>query len=566
MDPFGANEVARGAASPSLKVLARAGQLRADATGTPAARAANALVERNRSERDAHRTDLVDASVIFRGANFASHTNVIHRAPPEDTDLSERQIIASQGVRPAKVAADFVTKVEKAIAMLYLIMDQNTGLVVGIDDHYGKTSANLQSPNGAEYNVMYLPLTDDRVLILRGNGDVSEIDATTAAPVVDPFLQRPAPAASSSSSNSSSSTGFSRPKPNFGNRERAYADAVGMRVAILRTHNLDEEGRFLERLVRVEEYSGASLVRSHHFVHIEAQDWRDQGIMSAADTTLLVRRFIALHDRPLEAPLPDEAYRRIPLQRAIVHCAAGIGRTGVVISLALAYMPLTRGRLTIDQIIEAMRFARGQPMVYETIQWCLVYYLTLFEAPDELVALLRTDDVPVGRAVRKCAAVMLQPLLQPYFANSGGAEVVAVPMSGLPEKQDEVVVVAANGAYVATEVEVHGADVSATFSSLVQASPSRPPESPPPAPPSLHGESSSSSSFVSPVRNAAPPPSIATPSRRTATTPQRADYAFARPSPPASPVPSGAASYLRRKRSKGTPSKRGSASSTGRYD
>lgn len=139
--------------------------------------------------------------------------------------------------------------------------------------------------------------------------------------------------------------------------------------------------------IEVVDWASQSVVRTHRFVMIDEKTWRDNGLLvdlhmpdgQVWDGDMHQRYLLSLVQRYLWYPTSTGLdVVQVPTHRALIHCHAGIGRTGVMACLLAGFSPTGQANLTPYQIIMQLRFSRLSPMVYSVQQWALIYNMMIF--------------------------------------------------------------------------------------------------------------------------------------------------------------------------------------------
>ena len=117
---------------------------------------------------------------------------------------------------------------------------------------------------------------------------------------------------------------------------------------------------------------------------IDEKTWRDNDVLFNIqmpdgvmwDGDMHARYLLSLVQRFLFYPTSTGLdVTQVPTHRALVHCHAGIGRTGMVIGLLAAFSPSGQGGLTTWRLIMQLRYSRLSAMIFTVAQWAYVLQL-----------------------------------------------------------------------------------------------------------------------------------------------------------------------------------------------
>ncbi|MFA6159105.1 MAG: protein-tyrosine phosphatase family protein [Candidatus Paceibacterota bacterium] len=167
--------------------------------------------------------------------------------------------------------------------------------------------------------------------------------------------------------------------------------------------------------------SGGSVVGSsspslppskHRFVHIIYRYWPDNGTPTYPADLLDMLYFIyMLQSQPLNRVPPNvesmqslvqadpsRGFQASSMRHMLVHCAAGIGRTGVFLTLWRCMLPQDPVPALVDQVIVAMRSRRRHRMVYTFAQYRFIkVMLYLMSISPALQAIFYGSDIYAQR-------------------------------------------------------------------------------------------------------------------------------------------------------------------------
>ncbi|KAL6658302.1 hypothetical protein ACP70R_003888 [Stipagrostis hirtigluma subsp. patula] len=147
--------------------------------------------------------------------------------------------------------------------------------------------------------------------------------------------------------------------------EKGQEDYGSFNVKITKTR---QDGQLVLRSVKIQQSESS---RVHSVLHIEYPDWPDHDVPDGNDTSTVRRIIKRLQRIPREPPI-------------VVHCSAGIGRTGTCITILDTVERILRGEwaaLELDETVRKFRYQRVG-MVERESQYKFCHYAIVDELKD----------------------------------------------------------------------------------------------------------------------------------------------------------------------------------------